>query len=85
MKVSLFYLLIGIALSLECAKIVTRRLSGQVSGLFSKKCNCFDPEYEGIMSNIDSDSCTCFLREELEECRAQPKCEVAPSIGCQNK
>ncbi len=85
MKVYLFFLLIGIAFSLTCSKIVTRRLQGTVTGIFSKKCQCYDFEYEGIMSDLDSSSCTCFLREELAECRAQPKCEVAPSIGCQNK
>ena len=85
MKVYLLFLLIGIAFSFSCTKLVTRRLSGTVTGLFSKKCECYDFLYEGIMSDIDSDSCTCFLKEELDECRAHSQCEVAPSIGCQNK
>ena len=84
MKAYLFLLLIGMTLSAMCVKYITEKMEGSVSGLIFKSCSC-PTGFKGIMSALDDDSCMCFLKEELALCESDPKCEIAPSIGCQEK
>ena len=83
MKIYLLLFLIGMTLSLGCVKYITEKMKGSVYGIFSKSCSC-PTGFKGIMSDLDN-SCMCFLKEELSECQANPKCETAASIGCREK
>ena len=84
MKTYLFLFLIGMAFSFSCVKYITEKMEGSVSGIFIKSCSC-PTGFEGIMSDLDSNSCMCFMKEELSECRSDSRCEVAASIGCREK
>ena len=84
MKAYLFLLLIGMIFSFDCVRYITEKMEGSVSGLIFKSCSC-PTGFLGIMSDLDNDSCMCFLREELRYCEDDPKCETAASIGCRNK
>ena len=85
MKVYLFFFFIGTVFSISCVKYITEKRKGSVFNfLVTKACSC-PTGFEGIMSDFDSDSCMCFLKEDLTLCESDPKCETAASIGCRNK
>ena len=85
MKAYLFFLLIGLAFSFSCVKeYITTKEPGRASGLIFHSCAC-PTGFKGIISDLDSSSCTCFLKEELSACQSDSRCEVAASIGCRNK
>ena len=67
---------------IELCKINYKKREG-IHTFLSPFCSC-PLNYEKIDSDFDS-TCTCFLKDDLESCRKEPKCEVAPSIGCVNK
>ena len=84
MKIYLLLFLIGMIFSFSCVKYITEKMEGSVSGIFIKSCSC-PTGFKGIMSDLDNDSCMCFLKEELSACNDDPKCETAASIGCREK
>ena len=85
MKAYLFVSLIALAFSFSCVKeYITTKEAGRVSGLIFSSCAC-PTGMKGIISDLDDSSCTCFLKEELNACKSDSRCETAASIGCRNK
>ena len=86
MKAYLFLFLIGIIISFDCVRYITERLEGVVTGDFFIGYGCSCPiGFTGIVSDLTPITCTCFLKQEINECKADSRCETAASIGCRNK
>ena len=83
MKTYLFLLLIGLAFSFNCLKEhIHEKTKGRVSSfLLFKSCAC-PAGFKGLIEELEGTDCDCFLKEDLERCAADSRCEVMWGIGC---
>ena len=86
MKAYLLLFLFGIIFSFDCVRYITERMDGVVTGNFIIGYGCSCPTgFIGIVSDLTPITCQCFLKEDIERCKSDSKCETAASIGCVNK
>ena len=80
-KAYLFLLLIGFIISYNCKTLhITEKFEGKYSG---GKCTC-TAGFTGL-SDPTTKRCFCYLKEEINECKADSKCETNTFAGCVNK